>query len=255
VTGVVFCITTIILISGGRERVSGFSSVIIPILSVCYVVFSLAILFVNARMIPGVFSQVLREGTNVSAMSGGLFGFLTSKAVRLGASRGILSNEAGCGTASYAQDPNESDVASGAVWGVIEVIVDTLLLCSLTALVLLAAPSGNSEPMKSVIDSYSFFGEIGGYFIGISAGMYGLSYGVCWSYYGRGAVKHLGGKKRACILYVIIYSIAGLLGSVFKSELVWDISDLTVSVMAIFNTVCVILLSGKVKKRTEECFS
>lgn len=252
--GMVFSLVTLILIAGGRKRVSAFTSVLIPILSLGYFIISLSIIVVNIESLPSVLAQIFDGAINIRSVGSGLFGFLTCKAVRLGASRGILSNEAGCGTSPYAQDQGEISAVASGIWGIVEVVVDTVILCSMTAFVLLITRS-DGIGMDAVIDSYSYFGSWGGRFIGISTGLFGLASVVCWSYYGMSAVRYLGGKKTACILYAFTYSIAGLLGSVFRSDTVWCITDITVSVMAIFNTACVIRLSRYVKKETETYFS
>ena len=255
ITCIAFALTTVLLVVGGRNRITLFTSVLIPSLTALYVLISLAIILANITLVPSIIRNIFEGAFSFDSLGGGVVGFLTSKTVRLGAARGILSNEAGCGTTAYAQDKDENNPIANGMWGMVEVVVDTIILCTLTAVVILIAPTSSKEPMEAVVGAYSYFGVIGGDFVGVSAALYGLASVVCWSYYGVSAVKYLGGKKKACILYVVTYSITGILGSVFKSELVWDISDLTVSVMAIFNTLCVIALSGKIKGKTIEYFS
>ena len=255
VTGVIFSIITLLLVIGGRDRVSIFSSYLIPILTVGYFLVSIAVIIANIRSIPSAFLQIFSEAFNVKAIGGGVLSVLFTRSVRIGASRGILSNEAGCGTATYAQSVKENNSAKGGVWGIFEVFVDTIVLCTLTALVIFLVPNNCNESMGSVIYSYSYFGQWGGSFIGISSWFFALASVVCWSYYGTAAIRYLTKNKKAYGLYLLLYSAAGIVGSVFAPNTVWQLSDITVSIMAVFNTICVVLLSGTVKDETDRYFS
>ena len=167
----------------------------------------------------------------------------------------LLQQESGCGTSVYAQKPGAEEPAKHGIWGIFEVFIDTIVLCTLTALVVLSVPNSLNDGMSSVIYSFSYFGEWGGNFVGLSSWIYALASVVCWSYYGISAMKYLTNKKIACGLYLVLYSAAGIIGSVFAPNLVWEISDITVSVMAIFNIICVLMLSKTVKQETERYFS
>lgn len=256
VTGIVFSAVTIIMICGGRSRIERMSSIIIPILSIGYVIVSVAIITVNYRLLPLIVSQIVNEAFSSLSVSGGAIGFLLSSSVRLGASRGILSNEAGCGTAAYAHKTNCHPAEQG-IWGIFEVFVDTILLCTLTAFVVLLTPSVSHSVngIKVALDAYGSYGEGLRLFIGISTAIYALASVVCWSYYGVSSINYLGGKKNSRRLYLLAYSLAGIMGSVFSPSFVWEISDFTVSVMAIINTACVIMLWREVKKSTDEFFN
>ena len=254
-TGIVFSVITLIMIYGGRRRIERVSSIVIPILSIGYVLVSLCVIISKSSMIPSVMNQIISEAFDFKAFSGGALGFVFSRAVRLGASRGILSNEAGCGTASYAHKTNCHPAEQG-VWGIFEVFIDTILLCTLTAFVVLLSPNVNLDGngIKNAIEAYGYYGDWIGQFIGISSFIYALASVVCWSYYGVSALAYLGGKKNSRILYLLVYSFAGIIGSVFSPYLVWEISDLTISLMAIVNTACVIALYKEIKTSTDDYF-
>ncbi len=255
ITGIIFSVITLIMICGGRKRIESASSVIIPILSLGYVIVSVAIIVSNYKMIPSVINEILHSAFNSASITGGAFGFLFSNAIRLGASRGILSNEAGCGTAAYAHNTDCHPAEQG-IWGIFEVFVDTILLCTLTAFVVLLTPDvpldGNG--IRVALDAYGYYGKWLRLFIGISTAIYALASVVCWSYYGVSSVNYLGGKRNSRRLYLCAYSLAGIMGSVFAPSLVWDISDFTVSLMAIINTICVIKLWKEIKESTDEYF-
>lgn len=255
ITGIIFSIITLLMIYGGRKRIEAASTVIIPVLSLGYIIVSLAIICVNFKMIPSVITEIFYGAFNPESLAGGALGFLFSNAIRLGASRGILSNEAGCGTAAYAHK-SECHPAEQGIWGIFEVFVDTILLCTLTAFVVLMTPdvSLNGNGIAVALEAYGHYGDWLRHFIGISTAIYALASVVCWSYYGISSVNYLGGKRNSRRLYLLIYSLAGILGSVFSPSLVWEISDISVSVMAIINTTCVILLWREVKQSTDEYF-
>jgi len=245
-TGIVFAIATFLLLIGGIERVAGFSSVVIPLLSIGYVILSLAILIVNRNQLPQVLRQIVTEAFAPGAVLGGSGGYLIGHALRYGASRGILSNEAGCGTASYAHASADNEPVVQGFWGIFEVFVDTVLLCSLTAFVVLTVNPGGTDSggMLTAIRAYSAVGDWGGDFVALSTAVYALASVVCWSFYGSECLTYLGCKKHSRRLYLILYSATGVLGAAMAPSFVWDISDLSVSVMAICNTVCLCLLSS-----------
>ncbi len=255
VTGIVFSVITIIMVYGGRKRIERMSSIVIPILSIGYVIVSVAIITVNYRALPTLICHIVNEAFSSLSVSGGAVGFFLSSSVRLGASRGILSNEAGCGTAAYAHKTDCHPAEQG-IWGIFEVFVDTILLCTLTGFVVLLTPSVSQDVngIKVALDAYGSYGEGLRLFIGVSTAIYALASVVCWSYYGVSSINYLGGKKNSRRLYLLSYSLAGIIGSVFSPSLVWEISDFTVSVMAIANTVCVIMLWKEVKRSTDEFF-
>lgn len=256
VTGTIFSIITLVMICGGRKRIERASSIVIPILTLGYIIVSIAIIGVNYKAIPSVISSIFFEAFTPQSVTGGALGFIFTDAVRLGASRGILSNEAGCGTAAYAHQTDCHPAEQG-IWGMFEVFIDTILLCTLTAFVVLLTPNvtldGNG--IRIALDAYGSYGEGLRLFIGISTAIYALASVVCWSYYGVSSIKYLGGNKNSRRLYLIAYSIAGIIGSVFTPSLVWEISDLSVTVMAIINTVCVILLWKEIRESTNEYFN
>ncbi len=255
ITGVVFSIITLLMIYGGRNRIEKASSVVIPLLSLGYVIASVAIIGSNYNEIPYAISQIFHGAFDPGSLSGGAIGFLFSDAIRLGASRGILSNEAGCGTAGYAHK-TECHPAEQGIWGIFEVFVDTILLCTLTAFVVLLTKDIplSDNGIKVALDAYGYYGDWLRMFIGVSTAIYALASVVCWSYYGVISITYLGGKKKARLLYLFVYSMAGIFGSIFAPSLVWEISDFTVSIMAIINTVCVVKLWREVKESTDEYF-
>ena len=257
VTGAVFAVVTFILLSGGVKRVADFSAVVIPVLSVGYVILSLAIIIKNGALLPSVFGRIMSEAFGVRAACGGIGGFLFSRAFRLGASRGVLSNEAGCGTAAFAHSAASCKPAEQGVFGIFEVFVDTVLLCTLTALVVLIAfPAAvpSVDGMELAAEAYSTLGTFGGAFVSASSAVYAVASVVCWSFYGQESLICLGTGKKVRRAYIFIYCAAGIAGAVFTPGFVWELADLSVSVMALINTVCLCLLSRESARATREFF-
>ncbi len=256
-TGVIFAVVTLVLICGGIERVSRFSSIVIPLLSLGYVVLSMAILVVNRGQLPIILRQIFSEAFEPGAILGGGSGFAIGCALRYGASRGILSNEAGCGTAAYAHATSENSPVAQGLWGIFEVFVDTVVLCTMTAFVVLTVTpcGGSADGMAIAISSYSYFGDWGGQFVALSSAIYALASVVCWSYYGTENIRFLGWKQNSRRLYILLYSATGMIGATMAPSFVWDISDLSVSVMALFNTVCLCMLSSVSVEATLRKFS
>lgn len=254
-TGIVFSVITLFMIYGGRKRLERFSTFVIPVLSVGYVIISLSIIFRNYKMIPYVLDMILSDAFKIQACVGGIIGFLFSKSMRVGASRGILSNEAGCGTSPFAHNTDCHPAEQG-IWGIFEVFIDTIVLCTMTAFVVLMSPQSkiSANGMKIALEAYGQYGSWIAVFIGISSAIYALASVVCWSYYGVSSITYLGGKRNSRRLYLTAYSFAGIIGSVFSPSLVWEISDMTVSIMTILNTLCVVGLWRDVKKSTDEYF-
>lgn len=257
VTGVVFAVLTVLLLRGGVKRVAAFSSIVIPILSAGYILLSLAVIVKNAAMLPSVMNRIVAGAFDFRAAGGGISGFLFSRAVRLGASRGVLSNEAGCGTAAFAHSSAAAKPAEQGVFGIFEVFVDTVLLCTLTALVVLIAFPADLpqlDGMAIAAEAYSLCGAFGGAFVSASSAVYAVASVVCWSFYGQESLICLGAGKKAIRAYVLIYSAAGISGAIFTPGVVWELADMSVSLMALINTVCLCLLSRESKRATREYF-
>lgn len=254
-TGIIFAVITLLMISGGRLRIATVSAYVIPMLSVGYILISLAIIIINRDAAASVIHSIFADAFSARALAGGTGGYLISDAIRLGASRGILSNEAGCGTAPYAHKTSSMPAEQG-IWGIFEVFVDTILLCTMTAFVILMTPMNMTDAngMKIALEAFSSYGSIIRDFIGISSAIYALASVVCWSYYGISALNFLRANKISRVLYLIVYSTAGMIGSIFSPNIVWEISDLTVALMTIFNTICVIKLWKKVRSETDLVF-
>ena len=176
-------------------------------------------------------------------------GYRIMSAIRFGVSRGILSNEAGCGTSPTAHASAETnDIHSQGCLGIFEVFFDTVLLCTLTAFVILIYGKHNSagNAMSLVIDSFSSLaGNIGKYGIIASSLLFALATVSCQYYYGIEALKYISNKSSFKWIYTTIFCLTIILGALIPMNLMWQISDLIIATMTIFNLICILVIKEK----------
>ncbi len=236
-----------IVIFGGKRRIFDLTSALIPALTILYALMCIIVIVAYRNRLPDVFSRIISSAFNFRAI--GVGGGLS--AVRYGIVRGLISNEAGCGTSPIAHSSaNGSDSKSqlgnaerSASLGIVEVFVDTTLLCSLTGLALLCVPGCMGGDMRSVLNCFaSVFGSISSYLITASIFLFAFATLICWSFYGVESIVYLVGnkctkKKKNVItkVYIILFCITAGAAGFIKSDLMWAVSDLTVVLMTMLN--------------------
>lgn len=188
------------------------------------------------------------------------------RAMRAGVARGVFSNEAGLGSSVMVHSASDvKEPVQQGMWGVFEVFTDTIVVCTLTALVLLTTGvcDNNFDPCtgKAILDGVPLtaaafsrgLGRFGGYFVSVSIVLFAFATILGWSYYGERGTAYLFGE-RAIPLYKVVFSFVTLVGCVSELNLVWSISDTFNGLMAIPNLIGLMLLSGVVVHETEEYF-
>ena len=264
VCGVILSIVVFLVITNGHKGVSGFTSIIIPTACLIYICISMFIIVTNSYMIPSVLSEIISSAFSLPAASGGLIGNLIIMLlpVRYGISRGLITNEAGCGTApiAHAAADTEHPAAQG-FWGLFEVFADTILLCSLSAFVLLIARPefAYGRDMETVLTAFrTYCGSISDYILSISVLFFAVAGIVGWFYYGLVGLEFLSGESRHAKLlkklYAATYSFCVILGSVCTSELMWDLTDISIGLMAIINTPCIFSYRELIAAQTKDFF-
>ncbi len=257
VCGAVIASVVLAVTAGGVKRIGDFTVRVIPFLTVVYAALSLYIIVINRERVGGVFAEIFGGAFNFRAAAGGTAGYGISRAVRFGVTRGIFSNEAGCGTAptAHAAANTDSPHKQGCL-GIFEVFCDTIIMCTLTALVILLAGTPGGEGIPMSMSSYgAFCGRFGELSIGISVIIFALATVICQSYYGIEALAALGMKKKYNIIYFVVSFAATLLGSVMSSDTVWQLADLEIAVMTVINTLSVFALSDEVvPQKVKEVF-
>ena len=245
---------TAAVVWGGIRRISRMTSWFVPLSAGIYFFFSVWVLVVCRRSIPVMLGQILKEAWTPGAAGGGIAGFLFSRSVRFGLARGVFSNEAGLGTLAVLHGAAEDTTPEEqGMWAMFEVFVDTMVICTLTALVILCAGM-ESGLDGAALTSFCFtkiLGSFGGFLVSISMAAFAFATIVGWYYIGRQMFSYL--AEYLCpganteYLYTILYLLAVWLGCICRLELVWLVSDLVNGLMAYPNLLTLWLLAGHVQ--------
>lgn len=240
-----------IVIFGGIERISSFTSKIVPIMAVLYTFGALVVVFVNIKKVPEAFGEIFSSAFDINAAAGGFMGYGMSRALKYGISRGVFSNEAGLGSSPIVHAAADTDEpCKQGMWGIFQVFIDTIVLCTLMALCILCTGAHESGVDGIALSSLCFenvFGDLGKYFMTLSITLFGVATLVSWSYFGERSVEYLT-NGRFIKSYRIAYTLITFVGCVLNLNLVWEISDTFNGLMAIPNMIAIVLLSGVVKK-------
>ncbi len=257
-TGIVLSILTAAVILGGIKRIGNVTAKIIPLMALFYVGFALIILITNITEIPQIFGIIFKHAFTPCAAGGGFAGAAVSQAVRFGFARGIFSNEAGLGSSpiAHAAAQTDSPVRQGLI-AMTEVFIDTIIICSMTAfIILLSTDVWQSGLESSALTAHAFntfLPGIGKYIVAISLSAFAYSTLLGWSYYGEECIEFLLGIK-ARFPYRIIFCGLIIAGAYAEVKLVWDFSDTANGAMAIPNLVGLLGLSYVVYQETIKYF-
>lgn len=257
VTSALLAAITLIVVWRGRDGVMSVTEKIVPFMSLGYVILSVAVLFLRAEEIPRAFAAIFGDAFNIRSVGGGILGFLVSDAVRLGTMRGLVSNEAGCGTSPTAHATAEARSPSvQGIWGIFEVFVDTILLCTLTALVIIVSGvSLDGDFMNITIRAYaSALGAVAAKFMAVAVFFFGFATVICWSHYGAEGIRYIS-KSRFCeraflIAYVCAVAFSGIIGG----DIVWQIADLSIGFMTVINVLVLFLMRRQIVGESQELF-
>ncbi len=259
--GIVLALLTAWLVSRGAGGMAAFCEKLVPLMTLGYLILSAAVLVVRRAELPAALGAIFADAFSGSSAAAGIGGFLLSRGLRYGTMRGLVSNEAGCGTAPTAHAV--SDCASPArqgVFGIVEVFVDTIVLCTVTALVVIlgygeAAACGENFIMMTVTAYGSVLGRFAEYFMSIAVLCFGFGTIICWAHYGRESVRYLCDRRGSQQAFTVLYAASVLIGALADSEAVWQATDFAVGGMTLINLIFLLLMSGEVKKETECYFS
>ena len=249
-TGLLCALAVFAVGLGGAKRVSGATERLVPLMTVGFVVVSLMAILPRADRLPALFSEIFRtafasDGATKGVLAG-VGGFLLSRALRFGTMRGLLSNEAGCGTSPMAHATADSeDAAKQGCLGIVEVFVDTHLLCTMTALVVLlswdSVATLGDLPMLMTVRAYELLlGPWAGVFLCVAVLFFGLATLFCWSHYAGEACVYLVGERggrrdlwrRLCLF---VYCLFCVVGAVVAPDSVWTMADFSIGCMTLLN--------------------
>lgn len=252
------------VILGGIRRIASVNEKLVPFMAVFYVIVAFVALFLNIDKVPAAFALIFEEAFSFRSAAGGAAGYGIMTAMRFGFARGVFSNEAGLGSApiAHAASSNKNPVDQG-LWGMFEVFFTTIIICTLTALVILTTDVINTTDYIGSALSIAAYNAvipgIGGIGVTLATVLFATSTTLGWAYYGEKAIEYLFHKNRTAVtIYRIVYVafvFIGAYGGSGSLDLIWGISDTMNGLMAIPNLVGVIGLSGIVVKLTKEYFS
>lgn len=255
--GAVFAVMALYAMWKGSAGVLSFTEKLVPFMTVGFVILSAAVIVTDTDSAARAVGSIFENAFTVRSGIGGVVGFFLSGALRYGTMRGILSNEAGCGTAPAAHAVSDCDSPAGqGVWGILEVFVDTILLCTLTAIVIIMSGSFEGEDyMMITVNAYSAaLGDIAGVFIAVAVVLFGLATVLCWGHYGMESVRYLSDRKITVRSFILIYAASVLLGSVVSGNMIWEAADIAIGGMTLINLCVLTAMSGEVKEETERLF-
>ena len=260
ITGIVLTVIAGAVILGGMRRIASVNEKLVPFMAIFYVGCSIVALIVNAAKIPAAFGLIFREAFNFRAAAGGAAGYGIMVALQYGFSRGVFSNEAGLGSAPIAHAASSTkDPVKQGLWGMFEVFFTTIIICTLSALVILTTGIWESGKVNGSALSIASFDAIlpgvGGVIVTLATVFFALSTILGWAYYGEVSAEYLSGNsKTAVIIYRCIYVAFVFLGAVGNLDLIWSISDTMNGMMAIPNLIGIIGLSKVIKDMTKDHF-
>ena len=264
ITGVVIAIFVALVLLGGVKRIGQVTEKLVPGMAAIYIVCAVVVVIANAGTIPGVFASIFQGAFNPSAVVGGAVGVTMKLAITKGVGRGVFSNEAGLGSApiAHAATSEKNPVRQG-LYGIFEVFMDTIVICTLTSLVVLCsgAATGNygnddlAGVPTAVAGFASVFGDkLGSLILAVGLLLFATSTILGWALYGTRCAEFLFGSK-IIRPYQVLFCLVVIAGSAADLKLVWDISDTLNGLMAIPNLIAVLLLSPVVIKLTKEHFN
>ena len=259
VIGIALAALIALILLGGIKRIGHVTEKLVPFMAIMYILLSLGVIVMNINAVPGVFGAIIEGAFNPAAVTGGAVGsFFMS--MKKGVSRGIFSNEAGLGTGSIAHAcaDTRKPVKQG-FFGIFEVFVDTIIICTMTALVILcsgvAVGYGDAAGAELTINGFtSVYGGWVSIFTAIAMCCFAFSTIIGWGLYGVRCIEFLFGS-RVNKPFMLVYSLVAIVGATMNLGLMWSIAETFNGLMVIPNLIGVFLLSGVVVKLIKEYFS
>ena len=259
IIGIVITIMIAMILLGGIKRIGQVTEKLVPFMALLYIVLALGVILLNLHVVPSVFASIIEGAFHPSAVTGGVVGSLFLS-MKKGVSRGIFSNEAGLGTGSIAHAcaDTRKPVKQG-MFGIFEVFTDTILICTLTALVILCSqvsiPYGQAAGAELTIQGFTAtYGNWVSIFTAVAMCCFAFSTILGWGLYGARCIEFLFSSK-VTKPFMVVYSLVAILGATAALGLMWNIAETFNGLMAIPNLIALFLLSGTVVKLTKAYFA
>ncbi len=259
IIGIVIAFLVALILLGGIKRIGNVTEKLVPFMALMYIVMALGVVLINYRRLPEVFGSIFGGAFSPKGFTGGMVGSLFLS-MKKGVSRGIFSNEAGLGTGSIAHAcaDTEKPVKQG-MFGIFEVFADTIVICTLTALVILCSGTAVSygEAAGAELTISGFTVTYGGWislFTALALCCFAFSTIISWGLYGSRCISFLFSSEKVVRPFLVVYSFVAILGATVDLGLLWDVADTFNGLMAIPNLIGVFLLSGTVVKLAKDYF-
>lgn len=250
--GIIIALLVSVVLLGGIKRIGQVTEKLVPFMALLYIVLSVGVILLNIQNVPHVFRMIFEGAFNPKAITGGLVGSMFVS-LKKGVSRGIFSNEAGLGTGSIAHACSDTDDAvQQGYFGIFEVFMDTIVICTMTALVILCSgvPVAYGQAAGAELTISGFIATYGNWvsiFTAVSMCCFAFSTIISWGLYGSRCVEFILTGK-AVKPFLVAYSLVSIVGATIDLGLLWDIAETFKGMMAIPNLVALFLLSGVVVK-------
>ena len=259
IIGIVIAILIAMILLGGIKRIGQVTEKLVPFMALLYIILGLGVVLLNIQNVPSVFASIFRGAFQPTAVTGGIIGSMFIS-VKKGVSRGIFSNEAGLGTGSIAHAcaDTKKPVKQG-MFGIFEVFTDTIVICTLTALVILCSGVsinyGEAAGAELTILGFtSTYGNWVSIFTAVAMCCFAFSTALGWGLYGARCIEFLFSEK-VIKPFMVVYSLVAILGATANLGLMWNIAETFNGLMAIPNLIALFLLSGTVTRLTKEYFA
>ncbi|MDP2412019.1 MAG: sodium:alanine symporter family protein [Pseudolabrys sp.] len=247
-TGVIALVLVGAVTLGGIKRIGAAAERIVPTMAIAYIAAAVIVLVLHANAVPGALAAIVRHAFEPAAAAGGFAGATVLAALRYGVARGIFSNEAGLGSASIAHAQARNTPGGQGLWGIWEVVIDTLVIGTMTALVILVTGVLESGATGAELASRAYataLPGIGGLIVLLSLVLFSYTTMLTWGFYGEQSFRYLFGR-RAVLPYRIVFLGFIYVGAVGGLAAVWDFADTLNGLMAAPNLIALIALSGVV---------
>ena len=263
IVGIVVAAIVGLVSFGGIKRIGSVTEKLVPVMAIVYILSTLVVIFANIGHIGTVFGMIFKGAFSAEAALGGAFGITISTSITKGIARGCFSNEAGLGSAPMAHAAtSESNPVKQGFFGIFEVFMDTIVICTLTSLTVLCGycssgidiawgTSGGASLVAGSISSV--FGSFGSVLLAICLALFALSTVLSWSLYGTRCFEYLFGTK-ASQGYKVVFVLFAIIGATMSLTDAWNLADALNGFMAIPNLIAVLTLSPEVIKLTKEYF-
>lgn len=258
--GIVLLAVALISVIKNGAGLAAVTEYLVPIMSLGYIVMSLSVMILRREGLADAFYLIFSSAFSTESTISGVGGYAFTSAIRYGVMRGLVSNEAGCGTAPAAHAISDCNIpAKQGMWGIFEVFADTVVLCTMTALCIIlnysdAVPYSGNFMMMTVAAYSAVLGKYASVFLAVSVFFFGAATIMCWAHYGKVCMSYFGKSKWLTVAFSIAYCGCVLWGCFASSDTIWLLSDLAMGIMTVINLSVIAAMWKEVRYETEQIF-